>query len=305
MSGSPDKAARFGGVPTILVLAFLVAGCGGGVPTTPQPSGPPTPPPPVGPPANVLPTIEKLAVQGRRPRQPPGFADLKETVDVTATVADPETSPDELTYQWTSTAGSFSGTGRTVTWTAPDAATTPLKVTITLKVIEQYGHPGQPKNYSQEVTSTIDVALHDSQNEVRRMSEQFLLDFSDTNIKDWQYIMRNFSAVSCPNPLDVEAEKADVIGHYSQFDMVNSRVGEGRVTVSFGSFCPYRGRPGDACAVVPVFWESRTKGGARSLAEGVDHIAAAYSAKDARWFLCASDFQPFDTLAPSHQFYAR
>lgn len=289
---------------TSALFAMFLTACGGS-PISPRPSGPPTPPPVIQPPANVAPTIDSIAVQGRRPRQPPRFADLREVVDVTATVRDPETSVDELTYQWTATAGTVTGTGRVVTWTAPDAATTPAKVVLTLKVIETYGHPGQPKNYSQEVSASVDVALHDSTSEVRRMSEQFLLDFSDTKIKDWQYIMRNFNAAACPNPDTVEEEKLDVIRHYSEFNMINSRVSDGKVTVSFGSFCPYRGRQGDACAVVPVFWESRTNGGARSLAEGQDHLAAVYSTKDARWYLCSSDFESFETLAPSHLFYAR
>jgi hypothetical protein len=305
VSGSPETWYSYRRAATFLVLAVFIATCGGGTPTAPQPSGPPTPPPPSTPPANVAPTIQTITVQGRRNRQPPRFADLKETVDVSATVVDPETSPDDMTYQWTATAGTFSGSGRTATWTAPDSATTPAKVTITLKVVENYGHPGQPKNFSHEVTSTVDVALHDSTTEVRRMSEQFLLDFSDTNIKDWQYIMRNFSSSECPNPADVDAERADVISHYTQFDMIQHRVGEGRVTVNFGSFCGFRGRRGDACSVVPVFWESRTKSGARALAEGLDHLAAAYSAKDSRWYLCSSDFEPFTELAPSHRFYAR
>jgi hypothetical protein len=259
----------------------------------------------VQPPNNVAPTIETITAQGRRQRQPPRFADLKERIDVAATVQDPETAIEELTFQWTATAGTFEGIGKTVTWTAPDDATTPAKVTITVKVVENYGHPGQPKNFSHEVTSTVEVALHDSTNEVRRMAEQFLVDFSDTNIKDWQYIMRNFNAGACPSPSDVEAEKEDVIRHYTEFQMINSHIGNGKVTVNFGSFCPFRGRPGDACAVVPVYWDSQRIGGSRSVAEGEDFLAAAYSPKDARWYLCSSDFEAFDMLAPSHSSYAR
>ena len=88
-------------------------------------------------------------------------------------------------------------------------------MTITLKIVENYGHPGQPKNFSHEVTSSVEIALHDSGREVRRMAGQFLVEFSDTNIKDWQYIMRNFKAGACPGPADVEAEKEDVIWHYT------------------------------------------------------------------------------------------
>ena len=267
MSGSPDGPGILARVLPFVLAAVLTA-CGGGTPTAPQPSQPPTPPPPVLPPSNVAPTIETIVAQGRRQRQPPRFADLKERIDVTATVSDPETPIEELTFQWTATAGTFDGTGKTVAWTAPDSATTPAKVTITLKIVENYGHPGQPKNFSHEVTSSVEVALHDSTSEVRRMAEQFLVDFSDTNIKDWQYIMRNFNAGACPSPADVEAEKEDVIRHYTEFQMINSRIGDGKVSVNFRSFCPFRGRPGDACAVVPVYWDSQKIQGSRSVAEG-------------------------------------
>ena len=81
-----------------------------------------------------------------------------------------------------------------------------------------------------------------SAGEVRRMAEQFLVDFSDTNIKDWQFIMRNFNAAACPIPPDVENEKQDVIRHYTEFQMISSRVGDGKVAVNFHSFCPFRGR---------------------------------------------------------------
>ena len=301
---TPGILRVFGPSAFLATVALVLVACGGGAPTSPQPARPPAPPS-LGPPNNAAPTIEAVVAQGRRPKQPGRFADLKETIDVSATVRDPETSLDELTYQWTTTAGAFEGTGRAVTWTAPESAATPAKVTLTLKVVESYGHPGQPRDYSHEVSSVVEVALHDSRNEVRRMAEQFLVDFSDTNIKDWQYIMRNFNAAACPNPGDVESEKQDVIRHYTEFQMIASRIGDGKVTVNFGSFCPFRGRPGDACAVVPVYWDSRNKDGVRSVAEGDDFIAAAYSPKDSRWYLCASDFEPLETLAATHSFYAR
>ncbi len=77
-------------------------------------------------------------------------------------------------YQWSATAGTFSGSGRNVTWTAPDAATTPGIVTITLKVVENYGHPGQAKIFAHDVSGTQTISLHDSVKEVGDMARQFL-----------------------------------------------------------------------------------------------------------------------------------
>src|SRR5688572_30744729 len=98
-------------LPAAVVLALLavilVPGCGGS-PTQP----PPGTNPPTNPPANTLPAIDSIAVQGRRARQPARFAELREILDVTATVRDSETALEELIYQWSATAGTFSGTGR-------------------------------------------------------------------------------------------------------------------------------------------------------------------------------------------------
>jgi hypothetical protein len=285
---------------------MLIASCGGASPTQPVPhligdSGGN-----VGPPANAAPTIDSISAQGRRSKEPPRFADVNETIDLSATVTDPETAADELVYEWTASTGTINGSGGTVTWTAPDTIGAPETVTITLKVVENYGYPGQAKIYSQEVSATQTLSLHDSANEVGEMSRQFLLDFSDTNIKDWRHVMRNFNAAACPQPVEVEKEKDDVVRNYTGYQMVDFRIGRPRVSVNFGGVCEFRGTLGDACAVVPSYWDSiQLSSGARASVNGDDIIAAAYSSKDARWWLCASDYRAIGTVAPSHLSYVR
>lgn len=298
MQSRRPRLAMFQGVLRPFVFAALsavaISACGGS-PTSPKP---PAPPPPIEPPANVAPTIESIAVQGRRVRQPARFADVGETVDVSATVTDPETAVDELTYEWTATVGTVSGTGRVVTWTAPDATTpTPSKVTLTLKVIEKYGHPGQPKNFSQEVTKSVEVALHDSVKEVSDMARQFLLDFSDTRIKDANYIMRNFGAGSrCPEPGEVSSERADVVNNFTNYDMKAFSVGSPATTVNFGAACAVVGTKGDACSVVAVMWDSVfLADGTRGVTRGDDIISAAYAPAESRWWLCSSRYRPYAT----------
>lgn len=285
-----------------LVLAAAVAACGGS-PTNP---GPPPPPPPPPPPANAMPSIDGITVQGKRPRQPARFADLRETIDVSAAVRDTETPVEELVYQWSATAGTFSGTGRTVTWTAPDSASTPTTVTLTLKVIENYGHPGQAKVYSQEVTSTVAVALHDSAKEVGEMSVRFLTEFSkpQTN-RDWRDVMRDFSRERCPDPGEFDDERRSVENHIANFTMHSYDVGPPAVTVDFGGRCI--NVAGDACASVRVRWDStgpHSGGGvSRRVTTGVDHVGAIYSPTDARWWLCSSRFDGDTSLG--HSFYSR
>jgi len=280
--------------------------CGG------TPTQPPVTPPVTPPPQNALPSISSITVQGRRPKQPPRFADAREVIDVSAAVSDAETPVDELTYEWTAPVGTFSGTGRNVTWTAPETVSAPTDVTITLKVVEQYGHPGQPKNFAQNVSSTQTLSLHDSVKEVGDYSREFLIDFSTTSIPAaynasnyWQYIMRNFKAAACPRPDEIEEEKKDVIHHYTFFNMQNYEISPAAVSVRFGGSCPYAGKLGDACAAVPVYWDSiDTRNNSRGPTRGVDHISAAYSVADSRWWLCSSYFQPTTTLT-GHSSYWR
>jgi len=280
------------------LLAITSAACGGS-PTTPAPPSPPAPPP-----VNALPSIDNITVQGRRLRQPPRFADLRETVEVSANVRDAETPAEELAYQWSATAGTFSGSGRTVTWTAPEAATTPTSVTITLKLVESYGHPGGPKLFSQEVSGTQTVALHDSGREVGDMSRQFLTDFSTTSIKDWQVVMRNFKRSVCPVPGEFDDERQSVENHYTNFTMHNYEIGPPTVSVNFGGACAAANAviPGDACAAARVMWDSTGPDG-RGSTTGVDHLTAVYSSADTRWWLCSSRYAADTTAA--HGFYGR
>ena len=232
------------------------------------------------------------------------MADLREIVDVTAAVNDNETNVAELTYQWTASVGTFTGTGRTVTWTAPESATTPMTVTITLKVVEQYGHPGQPKTFSQDVSGTQTLALHDSIKEVGDMSRQFLTDFSTTTLKDVDVVMRNFKRAVCPRPAEVDDERAQVESHYKNFVMNAFSIGPAQVSINFGSACAVPGEvlPGDACSAVRVGWDSTGPTG-RLVSSGVDLLTAVYSAADSRWWLCSSRFDP-DTTA-GHAFYSK
>ena len=275
-------------------LSLSIAACGGD-------SKPPTQPPPVvnpptnsEPPANTRPAIDAITAQGRRAKQPPRFADVKETIDLAATVRDPETPIDELTYQWTATAGTITGTGRNVTWTAPDTVADPKDpkgqtVTITLKVIEAYGHPGQAKIFSQDTSATVTVSLHDSVTEVGGMSVRFLEEFSkpQTN-RDWRDVMRDFSRNACPVPNEYDAERESVEDHIANYVMHSYSIGPASVTVNFGGICAVGPLPGDACITSRVMWNSSGPNGGTT--RGTDHLTAVYSQSDQRWWLCSSRY---------------
>jgi hypothetical protein len=257
-------------------------------------------------PQNALPVINSLTARGSRPRQPPNFADLGESLTVTANVTDEETSPSELEYHWSATLGTVAGSGDRATWTAPATADTPTTATLTLRVVERFGSGGA---FQQEVSRTRVVALHDSTTEVGAMARRFLTEFSQpqTN-QDWEDVMADFDLEgdTCPNPSLIEDEKDDVIDHYSGFVMHDYSIGAAAVTFNFLASCAVPGRPsrpGDACVSVPVMWDStETATNTRRVVTGTDYLSAAYSSSDRRWWLCSSDFRSSSTF---HSFYER
>ncbi len=262
---------------------------------------------------NTPPTIASLTARGLRSNEPPQFADLGEEIDVVASVQDAETPVSQLTYEWTSTVGgTFTGSGGAVKWRAPQTAITPLNVTLTLTVIERYtafDGNGLPVTSENRVNKSTVLSLHDSIAEVGRMARQFLFDFSDSNITDVSYIMRNFTDAT-PFCADQTAqETSQVIHNRKTFRITSSSVGLADVTVAFGSRCPVYDSPADACAQVPVDWVSVILAdGSHEHARGTDQVTAIYLSDQRRWGLCDSSFSgDHEDSAGVHRFipYAR
>ena len=263
----------------------------------PVPNAPPPPPPPVN---NSAPSISSITLQGTKQNEPPNYSDVGETVAVSAAVTDAESNVDSLQYNWTATLGTFTGTGARVSWVAPATATTPVTVTITLEVVERFG-----TNQENRVSKTATLALHDNSKEVGDMASRFLAEFSkpQTN-KNWQDIMRDFKASACPDPREIDNERNDVVNHYTNFFMNDYRIDPPRVTTNFGGTCPRANAKGDACAAVGVRWNStNTTTKVTATTVGIDHVSAAFSTADNRWWLCSSYFEPTTSLG--HSFYLR
>ncbi len=270
----------------VAMAALVYAGCGSS-PTPPTPI-PPTPTPPV----NSLPVIDGFTVQGTRAaKEPANFADVGEAVPVSAKVHDDDTPAAQLEYQWSATAGTLSGTGASVTWTAPSNATTPVDVTITLKVVDHYGFAGQPPSFTQSVTGTTMLSLHDSATEVGTMARQFLLDFSDSTLP-LDTVMRNFDP-ACT------AEFDDVRFNRAHLKIVAFNIGQPTVTIPFGdSFCPAinqadhtRSQHGDACTGTPSHWESiLLDDNSFQVVDGTDWVTGFYKPDLKAWRLCDSQF---------------
>jgi len=287
----------------LLALGAAMMSCGG------TPTGPTATPPVVADPGPVVvntpPVIGKFIVQGTRINEPPNFADASEEIPVSVDVTDAESPVSSLKFNWTSNTGTFSGTGPKVTWRAPDKVELPVTVALNLEVVETYTSQGKPVTNNPKASVT--VSLHDSTKEVGDMARQFLIDFSDTTIKDVSYVMRNFES-GC---YGTDAEASQVTSHIADYDMVRYTAGPAITTVRFGGTCPFRDLRGDACAQVRMHWESRAKhnlywpsgdlylaAGGIDTQDGVDQVAAMYYRDKQRWRLCDSawDSDTYHTL---------
>ena len=237
---------------------------------------------------NRAPAISSLSARGSRPNEPVNFADADEEITVTAVVEDPDTPASQLTYEWRADAGTFSGSGASVTWRAPVFVSTPGTVTITLTVRD-----GSPATAA-ATSKPLSIRVHDSKKEVGDLATQFLTDFSNSTVAP-EVVVRNFTD-SCPGSRD---ELSDVEHNRRCYRIDSHDLGVPDVTVNFDGRCAFRDRPGDACATVNVEWRSTTISsaeecggqpvGTRGVALGVDWIAAVY--ENSRWWLCSSDFE--------------
>jgi hypothetical protein len=237
---------------------------------------------------NAPPAITGISSRSSRPNVPSRFADLDETITVTATVIDAETPADQLKYEWAAESGTISGSGREISWRAPAQASTPTTTRLTLTVTESYqttDDQGLPKTGENKVTGTFDVRLHASAKEVRDMAVDFLVAFSQQRLSP-DTIVSNFSD-TCPGKRE---ERDQVRDNQVKFTITSYSVEPNpRVDVAFGGVCRDRDRAGDACAYVPVRWVSTVKAdGSTETATGTDQISAIY--ENDRWRLCDSDF---------------
>lgn len=241
-------------------------------------------------PESAPPVISALTAKGTRPNEPPGFADLNEEIQVSAAVSDADTPAERLQFEWRADAGTFTGSGPSVTWRAPADARTPAQITLTLRVADDRA----------SATASVLVSVHDSVKEVGDLAREFLLDFSDST-KPPDYVMRNFSTgPRCTKSRD--AELGDVVKNRTFYKIETYTIDAAQsVKVQFNSvpcaFDPRQPINGDACAVVPASWDSlclvtnpECVAGTHPHADGLDYVTEVY--EGTQWRLCASRYGP-------------
>jgi IPT/TIG domain len=244
---------------------------------------------------NAPPVIASISVKGSKPREPSQFADIDETVSVSAVVTDGETPVSQLLIDWSADAGTFSGTGPNVTWTAPHTFTTPGDVTLRLTVTERY-QAGNSASGENQVKGTTKLRLHNSPKEVGDMAVDFLTSFSKQ--LDPAIVMKNFTT-KCSGTAE---ELSDVKNNQVDFTITSYKIGTADNTqVLFTGLCSFPDRivQGDACAYVPAQWVSYIKSatyhpelkpyvGKTMSVSGTDLVSAVL--ENDQWRLCGSNW---------------
>jgi len=255
------------------MVAGAVAGvtaCGGS-PTGPTPPPRPPPPPPV---VNNAPVIKSITVAQSR-------VEVEQDVDVTAEVENTETNPDQLTYEWSATAGTFTGSGRTVRWRLPKGTTpTPVDVTITLTVIERYTEVVNSVVLTREnrVTSAASpFRAHDSDAELRRISIEFLVYLFGNSAISPSACLVDFSD-SCRGKQD---ELRDIEHNRATFVILSAQATVATVSISADRM--------SADVIAPcVFRDREIANGHEGTSSGDCFLTAVYERN--RWWLCSSSF---------------
>lgn len=243
--------------------------------------------------SNAPPVFTAVIAQGTRPNEPAQFADLGEEINVSATVQDPDTPANQLTFVWAADAGTLSGSGASVKWRAPAQGATPMSVKVTVSVTDPAG------NRADGGTTFV---LHDSVKEVGDLARLFLLDFSDSN-KSPSVVLRNFStSARCASGRS--SEQDDLEKNRSHYKILDWSIGAATVNFQFaGRPCSFRPTDGDGCAAVPSMWHSlclvtfdECKAGETPTVTGTDYVTAVY--EQSQWRLCASEYESIGKARP-------
>lgn len=230
---------------------------------------------------NSLPTIEWLFTSTDR-------AEINGRIELAAVVSDAETDPANLQYEWTATAGSFSGSGRSVMWTAP-ASANPAVQELKLTVIEKYtttDADGRTQPKENRVSKSTSVHVNDSQAELSALALTFLDDFVHSE-RTPEFCVRNFSD-SCRGKAE---ELGDIQRNRVQYIIDPARSTFRISSISYNTPGSVPSQATFATVLAPCEFGSTEKAtGVFGVARGICRLTNVY--EDFRWRLCESNFLP-------------
>jgi hypothetical protein len=235
---------------------------------------------------NTPPVIQSMTAPSR--------ADSGDDIVVSATVTDQETNPADLTYQWTSASGTFTGTGSSVHWRAPSVGA-PSSFDLMLTVIERYTvatDGGGQDMRENRVSASTTVRVNSSSAEISGLASTFLDDFIHSD-RTPEFCVRNFSD-NCQGKQD---ELSDIRTNRAMFliDPTQSNFGSGTPNFYNMSGAGRQSRPPAQAAYAELFESchfASTNLATKifGVATGTCELTAVY--ESFQWRLCDSHFTP-------------
>ena len=268
----------------VVLIALVATACGDS----------PAKPGPIVPPVNNPPVVDSITLSATR-------IEADTEISVTAAVRDTETPVDQLAYAWAADAGTFSGTGASVTWRPPRGSASTTEYTLRLTVTEIYGTASATGTRPQHVVNATSAAVrvHDSPVEIGAMAVRFLQMFATSTVGS-DFALQEFSD-SCSGK---RAEKVDIDDNRRDFSILSSSLAltSARVTAPWS-----RGDAKVRCAFTsrrlncPPGSPASCRVGTIESVAGDCNLTAVYEQQ--RWFLCESTFS--GSLLPAYGFFGR
>jgi hypothetical protein len=282
-------ARRIAATIVAVATCLVMAACGG----SPSGPGPVIPPPPPPPPSNEVPRIQSFTLQKDR-------VEAGEEISVSVVVSDAETPVDQLTYEWQSDVGTFTGQGPAVRWRAPSGTQTPGDYVLTLRITEVYGSPDasgvRPRHQVTGLSASIRV--HDSPKEVGDMAVRFLTDFANSSVAP-EVAVREFTD-SCRGKREELEQIQDNRRKYrilsSQLRLRSVSVSSSNVSATAQVSCEFVSRIVECPQGVLACQPGRTE-----RVRGECRVTSVY--ENRRWWLCESNFD--GELIPSMRAFIR
>jgi hypothetical protein len=186
-----------------------------------------------------------------------------------------------ITYDWSATGGTFSGTGASVKWTAPKGQPTPATYKLTVKVTQDYTVQTStgPQTHTTTSTESANVYVNDSPREISNLVLEFLGRFSNINVPA-EVCVSTFSD-NCPGKAaelsDIQNDRtnySDIVAEHYSID-----------NISLNTDLTHADIEG------PCGWTSIKKADSSTeTVSGTCALTAVY--EDHEWRLCDSKFHP-------------
>lgn len=254
----------------ILAAAGIILGASCAGPSAPTDVGPAT-----------SPIVRSIKVPSSR-------VEAGTDITITAVVDDAETPLSELTFQWSASAGTITGSGTTATWRMPPGIKSGVDVVIGLTVFDSHDTVVNNFVVKQQFVATAISApfrVHDSVAEVKELARKFLVDLFGNSSVPAEACVVDFADV-CANFGEGQAnELQQIIAHRAGYVVISAQILNQKVVFSTADF--------GSVHSATLFVDRPKTSKVRGTTCGDFEVTVIYV--DRRWWICESYFNEGDT----------